>query len=572
MTVDYTQPHPHDTLSAAELELYQLIMDYRASLGLPAIPLSNALTVTAGRHVVDTHYNFLVPNIPFAPGTNLHSWSDAPYYADHSAADVMWYAPERVGAPYPDAAFEISHAGSTTVEGALSGWQGSPGHNNVIVNANPWVWDWNAIGIGAYMPDTYDFGIRWGGFVYHVWFGRVEDPTGAPLIEGTAAAEMFEGTQFDDTIDGGGGSDTILGGQGTDRVIFDVAREAAIVTQSGTDLLIRIGSWTQTSRGIESYVFDGVAYTAAQLLASQPEVPVGEQTGTAGNDTLSGGAGEDTIAGGAGDDVLAGAGGHDGVYGQDGHDVLYGEDGNDTMGGGDGNDVVEGGEGSDSLGGGTGDDTLRGDAGDDTLGGGQGNDRVEGGEGHDVAGGGAGDDTLSGGAGNDVMGGGLGQDSIDGGTGNDNLGGGAGQDWMSGGAGDDSFGGGEANDTIYGGDGADFLAGGGRNDVLYGGSGDDRLNGGAGNDQMYGGAGRDTFIFNGGVTGDFDVINDFTRGEDVIRLSGVSREPGSGMQGYLDALQLRDYFGSAALTYDGQTIILQDVAFGALTVDDFIFV
>ena len=30
-------------------------------------------------------------------GANLHSWSDAPYYSDHSQAQVMWDAPERIG-------------------------------------------------------------------------------------------------------------------------------------------------------------------------------------------------------------------------------------------------------------------------------------------------------------------------------------------------------------------------------------------------------------------------------------------------------------------------------------------
>ena len=57
MTFVNTQPHAADALSLVELDLYHLIMDYRAEMGLEPIPLSLALTTTAGRHAADTAYN-----------------------------------------------------------------------------------------------------------------------------------------------------------------------------------------------------------------------------------------------------------------------------------------------------------------------------------------------------------------------------------------------------------------------------------------------------------------------------------------------------------------------------------
>mgnify|MGYP005872400751 CR=1 FL=1 len=56
MTVDIYSPTSSDSLSLAELELYHLIMEYRHDNGLDPIPLSSALTKTAGRHSLDTLY------------------------------------------------------------------------------------------------------------------------------------------------------------------------------------------------------------------------------------------------------------------------------------------------------------------------------------------------------------------------------------------------------------------------------------------------------------------------------------------------------------------------------------
>ncbi|MCB1340295.1 MAG: hypothetical protein KDK24_04360 [Pseudooceanicola sp.] len=213
MTFVNTQPHAADALSLVELDLYHLIMDYRAEMGLEPIPLSLALTTTAGRHAADTAYNIWQAGLVLPTGANLHSWSDAPYYGDHSQPQVMWDAPERIGTGYTDYGFEISAAGYGSNESALAGWKASSGHNQVIVNQGAWAnWDWNAIGIGVITDPS--AGGPYGGRVYHVWFGRTGDA--APDISGTAAGESIAGTAFDDTMLGRGGRDRLAGGDGDD--------------------------------------------------------------------------------------------------------------------------------------------------------------------------------------------------------------------------------------------------------------------------------------------------------------------------------------------------------------------
>lgn len=106
-------------------------------------------------------------------------------------------------------------------------------------------------------------------------------------------------------------------------------------------------------------------------------------------------------------------------------------------------------------------------------------------------------------------------DSVFGFEGNDRIDSGAGNDFINGGAG---------NDIIRAGLGDDVLIGGDGNDILDGGAGDDNLFGGAGNDILEGGEGADTFIFDLEDTG-FDVITDFTAGEDTIFIQGAGANP-----------------------------------------------
>jgi uncharacterized protein YkwD len=153
-------------LSQAEQELYDLIMQYRSSKGLPNIPVSKSLSFVAKLHVRDlsTH--------TFPAPANMHSWSaDGPwkpvnYTPDHAHADLMWSKPSEL-TMYKSEGFEIAYMSSGGVApiSALSGWKGSSGHNSVIINAGVWTaMEWKAIGIGIY------------GNYAVVWFGAADDP------------------------------------------------------------------------------------------------------------------------------------------------------------------------------------------------------------------------------------------------------------------------------------------------------------------------------------------------------------------------------------------------------------
>ncbi len=166
-------------VTSEELKLYNLIMEYRKSEGLEVIPLSNALTIVAQTHCKDLANN--KPDLD--SDCNAHSWSDKGewsssccYTYDHKQAECMWNKPKELTS-YTGYGFEISVGSSDpkfddyvmTADYALSAWQKSSGHNNVILNKSIWKdKKWNAIGIGVYK-----------GFST-VWFGTKIDETGAP--------------------------------------------------------------------------------------------------------------------------------------------------------------------------------------------------------------------------------------------------------------------------------------------------------------------------------------------------------------------------------------------------------
>lgn len=323
MTVNIHQPSPEDSISPSELALYRALMDYRMAHGLPAIPLSKALTTTAARHAVDTVENIGVFHTG-DPGENRgHAWSDALFDGrDPATYGAMWFAPQRLGTEYLSEGFEIATGYTTpraftmTPQKALAGWQGSAGHNAVILNQGPWDQAWKAVGVGMYKG------------IANVWFGATTDLTGAPAIVGTVAAEVISGFATNDTILGGGGNDTIDGLDGLNYLRGD----------DGDDQI----------------------------------------AGGPGFDDINGGAGEDTGSGGAGDDWVVGGKDSDLLFGGAGADIVYGNLGGDTCEGGDGNDIIRRGQGNDVVRGGAGDDFVSGDRGDDTVTGGAGADLFHG--------------------------------------------------------------------------------------------------------------------------------------------------------------------------------------------------
>jgi len=159
-----------------EKKLYDLIMKYRKSKKLKAIPLSAALSKVAQAHVRDLSENYDVSD---TNPCNPHSWStkgkwsSCCYTHDHKQAACMWSKPKEI-AGYEGNGFEIAYyssAGANAAEG-LEGWKKSPGHNPVIVNLGTWKdTEWKAIGVGIYK----EYGV--------VWFGEVEDVGAVKICE-----------------------------------------------------------------------------------------------------------------------------------------------------------------------------------------------------------------------------------------------------------------------------------------------------------------------------------------------------------------------------------------------------
>jgi uncharacterized protein YkwD len=166
----FTRQNPENDgiLSKEEQKLYELIMEYRKSKGLPPIALSAKLTKVAQAHARDLADNY---KFDFDNKCNPHSWSKkgkwSPccYTNDHKEAKCMWDKPREI-ADYAANGYEIAYYSSkgATAEEGLAGWKVSPGHNPLIVNEGMWSQvKWKGIGIGLYG----EYGI--------VWFGEVED-------------------------------------------------------------------------------------------------------------------------------------------------------------------------------------------------------------------------------------------------------------------------------------------------------------------------------------------------------------------------------------------------------------
>lgn len=149
-----------DGLEPEEAKLYQLVNQYRAQNGLPAIPLSKSLTLVANRHVRDLEENI---------GELTHSWSNCLYDSDNQNTwPCMWEAPQRLKTAYSGRGYEnaygVTRGYRASAASALRSWQGSSFHNEVILNQGIWQnKQWNSLGIGIY-----------GGFAV-LWFGQEPD-------------------------------------------------------------------------------------------------------------------------------------------------------------------------------------------------------------------------------------------------------------------------------------------------------------------------------------------------------------------------------------------------------------
>jgi serine/threonine-protein kinase len=190
-------------------------------------PVSGA----AGRHVADTRGNVWAEGDDQPPG-GLHGWSDTPYRP--ADPDAMREAPARLGTGYPGEGHEISAYGYPDGDSALAAWQRSAGHDALLAERGGWA-DPGFAAIGVGLQTAPGPGI-YAGRVFHVWFGEVADPTGAPTIRGTGEGERIAGTRFADSVAAGGGDDRLLGGAGHDR-LFGQAGNDRLVAGPGRDFL-----------------------------------------------------------------------------------------------------------------------------------------------------------------------------------------------------------------------------------------------------------------------------------------------------------------------------------------------
>jgi len=360
------------------------------------------------------------------------------------------------------------------------------------------------------------------------------------LLWGGTGNDRLSGGAGDDVLGDGPGQDTLSGGTGADVFVmaFDGATDTITDFTLGEDR-IDLSRWPmlrnldqltmmQTGTGFRiTYLGETLIVNSAHggpinpanltladllnltrmpvdlsaFLASLPDPEIEQapqnQTGTAGNDLLTGGNGADQLTG------LAG------------HDRLNGSNGNDTLEGGAGNDILDGGTGADTMNGGLGNDRYVVDSAGDVI---------------------TGEIGFS-------LGGGI--DTV--------------ESWVSFtlpanveilrlmGTANINGTGGAAPEALVGNSGNNILSGGGSYDVITAKAGDDTLIGGLGADSLVGDGGADVFDFNntnesrpGAANRDF--INGFVRGQDRIDLSDIDANTTmSGDQGFT-------FIGAAAFT------------------------
>ena len=150
-----------------EVELYNLLMEYRQEEGLDSIPISAALSKVAYTHAED-----LQNHQPDQGKCNMHSWSSngdwssCCYTDDHAKSECMWSKPKEITG-YNEYGYEIAYSisfGGVIPYEALESWKTSQGHNDVILNKRVWKnRNWKAIGVGV----CGDYAV--------VWFGEIFD-------------------------------------------------------------------------------------------------------------------------------------------------------------------------------------------------------------------------------------------------------------------------------------------------------------------------------------------------------------------------------------------------------------
>ncbi|MDZ8096654.1 MAG: DUF4347 domain-containing protein [Nostoc sp. DedQUE05] len=439
--------------------------------------------------------------------------------------------------------------------------------------------------------------------------------TGNDILDGGDANDYLYGGDGNDTLFGGSGNDTLDGGLGDDSLIGGIGNDIYTVdsisdsilesVNAGTDLVKSSVSWLLTDN-LEnltltgSRAINGIGNNLNNIIIGN--TAANTLNGSDGNDSLIGGDGNDTLFGGSGNDTLDGGVGIDNLNGGVSDDIYTVDNLSDTITEGldAGTDLVKSsvswvladnienltltGSGVINGTGNSLNNILTGNTGANILNGVDGNDSLIGNSGNDTLFGGAGDDTLDGGAGTDNLNGGVGNDIYIVDNLNDSITEGldattdlvkSSVSWVLGnnlenltliGTGAINGIGNSQNNiltgntgvnTLNGVDGNDSLIGGTGNDTLFGGVGDDLLSGGTGKDVLTGGIGRDSFYLTDTRIGGYDIIADFTVGDDTIFVSkaefGLSQSQNTSLEASLFRLGANAVTASDRFIYNQTT-------------------
>jgi hypothetical protein len=181
-------------LNTEEAALVQMVNNYRAQNGKSVLPASRWLNTTGQWHVWD-----LGANNPAVGSCNIHSWSAAMpalwqavcYTPDHAQATQMWNKPRQIsGNAYSGTGYENAAVSGAVITAAtaLSLWQNSQAHREVILNQGAWASvTFRGMGVGVL------------GNYAVLWFGDAIDASGimAPCaVAPTIFSNSFESAGF----------------------------------------------------------------------------------------------------------------------------------------------------------------------------------------------------------------------------------------------------------------------------------------------------------------------------------------------------------------------------------------
>jgi hypothetical protein len=162
-----------------EIQVYELVNQYRKSHNLPPIPLSKSLC-----HVAALHLRDLVKYHPDEGPCNFHSWSDKGnwkpicYPRDESKKNSVWDKPREL-TTYPGKGYEIIYWENSplVIDTILKVWKTEDYFNDYLLNTGKWLGhNWEAIGIA--ISENYA----------SAWFGEEPDPEGIPSVCGQKPA------------------------------------------------------------------------------------------------------------------------------------------------------------------------------------------------------------------------------------------------------------------------------------------------------------------------------------------------------------------------------------------------